>query len=122
MPTWTKLVQIVNIILSRVEERFSNMTPNCEDFQFLLAVHASVHGHLHKDDTHKSTQACFHPFSHGCMEIYAIYFKALWSKQKGVPAALLSHGSGAAGFAPGIDVSVPAGLSAIERWRSWTSL
>ena len=29
MPTWTKLVQIVNIILSRVEERFSNMTPNC---------------------------------------------------------------------------------------------
>ena len=56
-----------------------------------MAVHASVHGHLHKDDTHKSTQACFHSFSHGCMEIYAIYFEALWSKQKGVPAALLSQ-------------------------------
>ena len=95
----------------------------CEDFRFLLmAVHASVHGHLHKDDTHKSTQTCFHPFSHDCMEIYAIYLKALWSKQKGVPAALLSHGSGAAGLTPGIDVSAPAGLSAIERWRSWTSL
>ena len=44
-----------------------------------------------RDDTHKSTQACFHSFSHGCMEIYAIYFEALWSKQKGVPAALLSQ-------------------------------
>ena len=64
----------------------------CENFQFLLmAVLAPLHGHLRKDDTHKSTQACFHSFSHGCMEIYAIYFEALWSKQKGVPAALLSQ-------------------------------
>ena len=56
-----------------------------------MAVLAPLHGHLRKDDTHKSTQACFHSFSHGCMEIYAIYFEALWSKQKGVPAALLSQ-------------------------------
>ena len=83
-----------------------------------MAVVALLHGHLHKDDTHKSTQSCFHSFSHGCMEIYAIHFEALWSKYRCVPAALLSHGSGAAGFTPGIDVSAPAGLSAVERWWS----
>ena len=32
------------------------------------------------------------------------------------PAVLLSHGSGAAGFTSAIDVSAPAGLSAVERW------
>ena len=44
-----------------------------------------------RDDTHKSIQSCLHSISHDCMEIYAIYLKALWSKQKGVPAALLSQ-------------------------------